>query len=396
MFPIIDLHCHPSLKIYLCNKDIAEKHYPVADILPGGMHVDLPGMQQSNVRVVFASHYVPEAGLGHLPKSQWLFKLLKKIRLNIVAKFESDVDDNTINKTLTSFDLLDHQIGKAENNFSVIVAKNLAEFEEAYTNEKTILLHSIEGAHHLGKNTNSVVVLANLARLKDKGLCMFTLAHFFQNVVCDSGGGIPPKESNLIGYQRPVSTGGLTITGKLIVEWCQENGVIVDLVHATVDARKQVYDILDSRIANGKKVKPVIFSHSGLREVAAINMKSQDDQLILPDISELLQIKKYGGVLGLILMNYWIIGIEEDNPFKKDKGIKHLLQTIEFIQTNIGDLENVAIGTDLDGFTQVPDDISHIRLLGRLRDAIIERFGEAAARKICYENALRVIRAGLM
>lgn len=96
----------------------------------------------------------------------------------------------------------------------------------------------------------------------------------------------------------------------------------------------------------------------------------------------------------MILMNYWLIGVEEDNPFKKSKGIEYILQTIDFIKSALGDFENIAIGTDLDGFTQVPDDFLHVRWLSGLRKAIVEEYGEEAARKICYENVLRVIRQG--
>ena len=72
MIPIIDLHCHPSLKIYLFNKDVGKKHFPFADIVPTGMHVDLPGLDVSGVQVICCTHYVPEAGLGHLSKSRCL------------------------------------------------------------------------------------------------------------------------------------------------------------------------------------------------------------------------------------------------------------------------------------------------------------------------------------
>ena len=396
MFPIFDIHCHPSLKIYLCNKNINHLHYPLPDIIPSGMHVDLPGMRNADVKLIAANHYIPEAGFGHLSKSEWLFNFLKGLGLEIIDKFEPDDTSEAFNKTMLSMELLNHQVKRGEKEFNVVVPKNLTEFEDAFKNDKTIVLHCIEGAHHLGKNyADENIYTDNLNSFKKQGLCIFTISHFFQNALCDSGGGIPPKESNLIGYKKPASTClGLTNTGKLVVEWCQDNGVIIDLVHSTIETRNQVYGILEKRIAAGKKIRPLIFSHSGIREVASVNMQNRDDQMVLPDIAELMRIKKYGGVLGLILMNYWIIGLEEDNPFKKDRGIIFLLQTIRFIHDKIGDYENISIGTDLDGFTQVPDDISHIRLIGRLRDAITNEFGEEASRKICYENALRVIRAG--
>ena len=390
------MHCHPCLKIYLCNKSIAEKHHPIPDILPSGMHVDLPGMKKANVQVAFCSHYVPEAGLGQLPKSAWVFRLLKKLRLNIIDKFEPPHTDGAYVRALWSIFQLNQQIRQSPKKFNVTVARNLSEFQEAYDTGKKIILHCLEGAHQLGKGlANPDDYIHRLNYLKQEGVCLLTISHFFQNDIADSGGGIPPSTARLVGYSKPASTSnGLTQIGKLVVEWCQEHGIIIDLVHSTVEARKQVYDILEDRISRGLKTRPVVFSHSGIRELAGSNMPDPHDPFILPDLRELELIKKYDGVIGMILMNYWVIGIEEDNILKNDTGIKHLIKTIECISRHLGDFKNIAIGTDLDGFTQVPDDVTHVRRMGRVREAISRTFGETAAQQICYENALRVIRCG--
>ena len=395
--PIIDIHCHPSLKIYLCNKNIVHKHYPIPDILPSGMHVDLPGMEQGGVQIIFSYHYVPEAGLGLLPKSHRVFDLLSRLGLNIINKFEQNVPGNgCTQQALLSMELLNHQIKRAETTFNVTIPHNLQEFESALTTGKKIIIHCLEGGHHLGKDLpDEAGYTDNLQKLRDAGLCILTIAHFFKNGLCDSGGGIPPKEAGLIGYSRQfVDPPGLTNAGRSVVQWCQNNGVIIDLTHSTTDTRNHVYQMLDERKTAGEKVRPVIFSHTGIREIAAPKMISEDDKLLLPDVTEIKKISDVGGVFGIILMNYWTTGIEEDDPFKKDRGIPFVLDTIDFIFKETGNFDNIAIGTDLDGFTQVPDDVTHIRLIGRLRDAILSKFGAAAAIKICKENALRVIRKG--
>ena len=397
MFPIFDLHCHPCLKIYLFNKNIALKHYPLPDLLPFGMHMDLPGMKHSQVKVACCKHYIPESGFGNLSKAQRVFKLLLKLSPHFMNKFEPDNEpEGAYNRAHNSIELLNEQISAAQNKFNVTVAKNLAEFDEAIKSDKTVFIHCLEGAHHLGKHLPTETdYIDRLVAFKQQGLCILTLGHFFQNAVCDSGGGIPPSFARLLGYAKPPSTSfGLTKTGRLVVEWCLENGVIIDLVHSTVETREQVYGILEKRKNRGLKSRPVIFSHSGVREVAEPNMVNEEDKLILPNAVELKKIKEYGGVVGLILMNYWVIGIEEDNLLKKEGGIKHLLSTIDYIKNVLGDFKNISLGTDLDGFTQVPDDVSHVRFIGRFRDAIIKKFGEKAAREICYENAHRVINEG--
>jgi microsomal dipeptidase-like Zn-dependent dipeptidase len=96
----------------------------------------------------------------------------------------------------------------------------------------------------------------------------------------------------------------------------------------------------------------------------------------------------------MILMNYWTNGIEEDSPLRYDVGIPYVIRTIRFIADVTGSFDNIAIGTDLDGLSQSPDDLAHIRHIGKLRNAIGNEFGKIAAEKICYQNALRVIEAG--
>jgi microsomal dipeptidase-like Zn-dependent dipeptidase len=396
MLPIFDLHCHPSIKIYLCNRKIRERHNPLPDVFPSGMCVDLPGMRDAGVQVIACSHYVPEIGLLKLKKSRKLVRLLKLAGLKLLQKFEDEtIEDDAFIKSLESIRLLNEQIDKVEIEFNVTVSKNLTQFNEAFQQGKRIILHSLEGGHHLGKSLTEQNFEERLGRFRQEGVCILTIAHFFPNRICDSGGGIPPSTAHLIGYKKPPAiNGGLSNTGELVVNWCLENGVIIDLVHATKETRDEVYRIIRRRQESGLKIRPVIFSHTGVREKAEKNMPVEDDKFILPDKLELQEIAKVNGVVGLILMNYWLVGIEEDNPFREDGGIKYLIETVAFIHKTLGSFENISIGTDLDGFTQVPDDVTHVRLMGRVRDEIKKQFGPEAAAKICYENALRVLRAG--
>ena len=121
-------------------------------------------------------------------------------------------------------------------------------------------------------------------------------------------------------------------------------------------------------------------------------MKIECDKFFLPDLYEIEKISTYKGVVGLILMNYWLIGIEEDDPGKIDHAIPFILESIDRIYNRLQHYDSIAIGTDLDGFSQVPDDLGHIRLLSKLSSAIEHKFGREVAEKICYQNALKLLR----
>jgi microsomal dipeptidase-like Zn-dependent dipeptidase len=410
MIPIFDLHCHPTLKIFLCNQKIYQTHRPAPPGSPFGMDVDLPGMQEADVRLAFCSHYVPEAGFRSLRKSRWLFRLLQLLGVSMTKKFEkknSSLDAYT--KMLESMKKLNDQVATAQDmGIDVVLAKTPAAFETAYAQNKTILVHAMEGSHQLGRGFSTQEYLQRLANLKtEEGLALLTIGHFFQNDICDSGGGIPPGIADAIGYQKPPSSSnGLTEAGKAVLNWCQENGLLVDLVHATEKARQDVYAVLLERQQSGKTVRPVLFTHGGLREIASEHMQNEDDKRYLPDLAELEQIRRFGGVLGLILFNYWITGEEEgigldEEPLTPtaidalvEMRIDGLMRTIDEIGKHFNDFDSIAIGSDMDGFTRLPDEIPHVKYLGRLRQRIAETYTETVARKICYENALRVLRAG--
>jgi microsomal dipeptidase-like Zn-dependent dipeptidase len=54
--------------------------------------------------------------------------------------------------------------------------------------------------------------------------------------------------------------------------------------------------------------------------------------------------------------------------------------------------ENVGIGTDLDGFTHVPDNLCHCSKLTLLSRMIVDHCGETVAAKVLHDNAIRVFK----
>ena len=125
------------------------------------------------------------------------------------------------------------------------------------------------------------------------------------------------------------------------------------------------------------------------------DMLSEPDHLVLPDLDEIQRIHGYGGTLGMILMNYWQDGEEQQNSlFVNDPGIQNIIATMKEIKDMTGDVNCISIGSDLDGFTTVPSDLPHVSYMDRLRQAVLENFSADEAAQICFGNALRVLRAG--
>jgi microsomal dipeptidase-like Zn-dependent dipeptidase len=399
MTPIFDIHCHPSLKVYLCDADFSVSHKPADDFIPGAMHYDLPGMQEGNVQVIVSNQYVPEQGLKTMPKTAWLYKLLDGIGLSYAEKFELNNDQVTIfDQAMSGIQAMNQKIAAAPPAFNAVNPKNLTDFEAALTAGQTIILHGLEGAHHLGRNlAGTQAYLDHLAAYQAAGVAMLTLGHFFPNEVTDSGGGIPPGEAGFLGYHvQPGDPPGLAPeVGEAVINWCQENGMIIDLVHASQTARNRVYEILDARKEAGKKTRPFVFSHTGVRIMVDPDMISDSDHLVLPSLEEIQKVHAYGGTLGMILMNYWQNGDEQQKSlFVNSPGIDNVIATMKWIREATGDVSSISIGTDLDGFTTVPSDIPHVAFIDRLRQAMTADFSQQEIADICFNNALRVLRAG--
>ena len=199
MEPIFDLHCHPSIKVYLCSAQIAEDHHSFlddasfADFIPGRMHVDLPGMDKGGVQCIVSFQYVPEVGITKMPKAHAALSLLKRFNAGIVPKMQQDTDgDACFQQALSGIKALNEQARAAAElgAFDVVTPKSSQEFEDALSKGQTIILHGLEGSHHLGRNLGSTqAYLDHLQAFKEAGVVVLTLAHFFINDVTGSGGG---------------------------------------------------------------------------------------------------------------------------------------------------------------------------------------------------------------
>ena len=94
-------------------------------------------------------------------------------------------------------------------------------------------------------------------------------------------------------------------------------------------------------------------------------------------------------------MNYWI------SPVDSGLGLKYIEQTIDYIR-NIGGSHIVGIGTDYDGFTDPPDEMTDISELPRLTKYLSclksgidkDKYSESEIKGILGGNAMRLLVEG--
>lgn len=201
----------------------------------------------------------------------------------------------------------------------------------------------VEGAHALDGD------VANVDRLFDAGVRMMAPTHFFDNDIGGSAHG--------------VAKGGLTELGKAMIRRMEEKNMIVDLAHASA---KTIDDVL------AMATRPVLVSHTGVRGTCDNNRNLTDEQLS--------GIAKAGGLLGI---GYW----ETANCGHDAAAIA---RAIRYVADLVG-IEHVGLGSDFDGSTTTPFDVTGIV---QITDALLAAgFTDAEIGKIMGGNALNFLLA---
>jgi membrane dipeptidase len=193
---------------------------------------------------------------------------------------------------------------------------------------------------------------ANLDRLYDAGFRMAGLTHFFDN--------------ELAGSMHGLKKGGLTPFGRQIVKRMEAKGMIIDIAHLSHTGVSEVLAMA---------TRPVVSSHGGVQATCKVNRNLTDD--------EVRGVAKTGGVIGI---GYWDGALCDTSPRAAAKAMKHVRDLVG--------IEHVALGSDYDGATTVRFDTSQlVQVTQALMD---EGFTPSEIRAVMGENALRVIRAGLV
>ena len=397
---LIDIHCHPSMKINLFGIRIDKKR-SFLKFLPH-MLLNLPSMRKGGLNAAVSVHYLLEEELRlHFGKF-FPGEIIGAIMIGVLDHVNNLLEvksnpDLTFSRMLNIMDKFSNQITKLGNNSNVIIAKNFQEFEKQIKEGKTVFVHSVEGAHCLGSDVSKVE--GHLDQLIDRGLCQFTLGHFFENVLVSSSGGIPPFIRDFLEYDLVTETtysNGYNEKNDIankVINTLLDKGIVIDLVHCHKGAKKMVYDMNKAR---GTNMRPLIFSHTGILEVVMGRNPdfTQNDKNFfmdyLPDSTDILEIKNCKGVFGIIFMDYWLNGL--DNT---DNGIDFIIDTIKFIANVCGNYEHISLGSDMDGFTEVPKDLEGPEflpnLISRMKSAGIS---DDDVSKICFENYRRVLKLG--
>jgi membrane dipeptidase len=361
---VIDTHVHPSLKTYILNMKMNRRYKTEGCWNPFTLRVDLQKIIEGCVNAIFSAAYLPEK---LMIEDCWALKLMS---LFVGTRVRRMVKDNPFDTTMRIIDHFEKVVEKARIKGKQVaqIARSRTELKQILNSGRIAVLHTIEGGHSLdGK-------IGNLKKFFDRGVCLLTLAHFYENALVPTVGGIPENKKFLCCFKNEGSQeGSLTEFGREVVHEMIRMGMLIDITHCNPDTREEVLDMNDH-------ARPILCTHVGIRKLNPHPYNLSD--------REIGRIAETGGVIGTIHMNYWLIGRE------RPKGLEYVMQTMKHLR-NKGGIDCVALGSDLDGLTDPPDDIKDISEFPKLTHALKQAgFSDDDIEKILGKNVLRVLDQG--
>jgi microsomal dipeptidase-like Zn-dependent dipeptidase len=337
---------HKTLNIVDLHSDTLMWNRDLNDSASRG-HMDLPRLQEGNVALqLFSSVTKTPKGQNYDGNSD----KTDNITLLAIAQLQPlKTWSSLVERSLYHAQKLDDAVVASNNAIKAVdSAGQLDALLSARQKDQRAVgaMLTIEGLQNLeGK-------ASNLERLYDAGFRMAGLTHFFDN--------------ELAGSMHGLKKGGLTPFGRDIVRRMEAKGMIIDIAHLS---HKGVAEVL------AMATRPVVSSHGGVQATCKVNRNLTDD--------EVRGVAKTGGVIGI---GYWDGALCSTDPRAAAKAMKHVRDLVG--------IQFVALGSDYDGATTVRFDTSQlVQVTQALMD---EGFTAAEIRAAMGENALRVIRAGLV
>jgi membrane dipeptidase len=278
-----------------------------------------------------------------------------------------------------------------------VYATTADDIERAHREHKIAALMGIEGGHAI---EDSLRLLRDYYAL---GIRYMTLTHFNTNDWADSQGDFTdPKVKK---------HNGLTPFGKDVVREMNRLGMMVDISHV---ADKTFYDALAVSTA------PMIASHSSCRALTSFTRNMTDDMI--------RGLAEKGGVININfgcdflsqryydenkvgqakLKERYAAAQKLTDPAAKDAALAEVKKDAEKVApatladlvahidhaVKIAGIDHVGIGTDFDGLSCVPREVSSYDKFPALTRALLEKgYSAEDIKKIYGGNMLRVMRA---
>ena len=325
---------------------------------PGEMHTDLARLREGHVGAQFWSVYVPAS----LEEPQAVLNTIEQI----------DVTKRLV----------------AANPEDMMLALTADDVEAAVASGRIASLIGMEGGHSIGSS------LGVLRQMYDLGARYMTITHSRNTPWADSATADPEH-------------GGLTDFGVLVIREMARLGMLVDLSHVSEETMHDTLDVVGA---------PVIFSHSGAREVNGHARNVPDSVLArMPEnggivmsvglpgyLSEAQRVWFAARAAEQARLGAWWQGQPDQvaagmaawdaaNP-TPEATISDWADHIDHIR-DVAGIDHIGIGGDYDGMASGPVGMEDVTGYPALFTELARRgYTQEDLEKISYRNMLRVMR----
>ncbi|HYQ85918.1 MAG TPA: membrane dipeptidase [Bacteroidota bacterium] len=346
---LADLHVHPMVNEWL-------------EVTPVGIaNPLLPRLAKAfanPTEVTWKSSY--EAGID----------VLCAAHINLFDEWLSmptDPDPNAIAHTFRMMRLLEEELEKPEVRNYAVLAKNAQQLNSFIQVPKTgpgfrtVVVHALEGGHALGGNIDS---LDEFAR---RGVALITVTHFFHKGIGSAANAFPYFADD--NSKQPYL--GLSEFGRAVVKKMEKLGIIIDVTHGT---SATIADVLSEVSC------PVIATHVSARTLGDHAYSLRDEHL--------QEIARRGGVIGVVLMPYWLSNFNSEHEALENGSLKDAVRTIRYIVKLCGP-DHVGIASDFEGYIPPPKDMKCLAEIGKLQSYLDDEFGDPKITdKIMAQNTI--------
>ena len=404
MARLLDLHVHPSLKMYYLPYLRANFHalvYAGAHWNPLSFRTQYLHLNKSPEKVMMCAHYVIEHGFVKEGIRPVFRAIAETVSLGFYKRLTKEEPWKALMGQMETLE-------KAVDNSNRWVFgegkkfKMVRSFEEIDSLEENeiAMIHAVEGSHALGygpengqtKDEFWQQTKKRLRYLKERGVSMITLGHFWDNMFAPQTEGTefgskvvkgeirPRREDEVFHMKRGTWKWG--DPNKLSEEFTRELmdlGIVIDVSHTQEHARWAIYDIC------AEYNRPIVASHVGLQHFFNHEYNMSD--------AEIKKIHELGGVIGLIPSRKWLVDPIVRHGSNGD-GIDDIIENMRYIKEVTGDVSCIGIGTDFDGLTDPFKDMWVPSQLNDMIDKMAAFFTPEEIDDILYGNSLRVFRNG--
>ncbi|MBS1732080.1 MAG: membrane dipeptidase [Bacteroidetes bacterium] len=281
--PFFDFHIHPTLKtVFSENANGKEKFSPWERLKEKDIpfmlrwcsefqrilasQANLSQMIVNDYRLICLAFYMPERSLidnklissaakGKMGRYLNPAKLSKLMTGNPFDRLTTEEWNSIVDATA---------FGVTDRKLKPLLSR--ADYDEQ--DDKTIhAVFSVEGCHTLCNavgSYNEADILNNIDRLRSMvSLMSVNLTHMEQSPVCNHAFGVLFVDNDVF-----IPTGeGIGSIGVAVIKHCYTNGIMIDVKHMSLGARKQLYNLRQTVGFNGIN-QPIVCTHAGFTGIS--------------------------------------------------------------------------------------------------------------------------------